>query len=293
MNKKYKSEYYFIYSITNQINNKIYVGFHSTNNLDDNYMGSGIAINEAYNKYGKESFKKEILEFCNEDNWQEREKYWIKKLNTYKKGYNLTEGRDGGKLSKETYKKVGQKRRGQKLSEETKKKISESERGKKLSTETKYKMSLAKSGKNHPLYGKKRSDENIKNISRSLIGRKSWNKGKSGIYSEETIKKMSKPKSDIHKKNISRGKKGIPLSEKSKNKISESNKGKKRTEEHRRKYSLATSGENNPMYGKKGELSPFYGLKPKKRKCPYCEREIDIRNYSRWHGDNCKLNTNK
>lgn len=60
--------YHLIYMITNKINNKIYIGKHSTKNPHDDYMGSGKAINAAINKYGLENFEKTILYCFNSEN---------------------------------------------------------------------------------------------------------------------------------------------------------------------------------------------------------------------------------
>ena len=57
--------YYYLYKITNTINDNIYIGVHSTNNLNDGYFGSGKILMLAVKKYGKTIFKKEILEFFN------------------------------------------------------------------------------------------------------------------------------------------------------------------------------------------------------------------------------------
>lgn len=62
-------QYYYFYKITNMINNHYYYGIHSTNNLNDGYMGSGTRLRLAYEKYGIENFHKDIL--CFFDSWEE------------------------------------------------------------------------------------------------------------------------------------------------------------------------------------------------------------------------------
>lgn len=54
---------YYLYCIENKVNSKIYVGVHSTENFDDGYMGSGVALRKAINKYGIENFEKSIIKF--------------------------------------------------------------------------------------------------------------------------------------------------------------------------------------------------------------------------------------
>lgn len=66
--------HYLIYKITNRLDNKIYVGKHKTENKDDGYFGSGILIERAIAKHGKENFIKEILfELPTEDAMNQKE----------------------------------------------------------------------------------------------------------------------------------------------------------------------------------------------------------------------------
>jgi len=58
-----EKKYHYIYKTTNIINNKYYIGMHSTNDLDDGYIGSGKRLWYSVNKHGKENHKTEILEF--------------------------------------------------------------------------------------------------------------------------------------------------------------------------------------------------------------------------------------
>ena len=89
MNNKKIHKYYTVYKITNLLNNMEYIGFHSTDNLDDNYMGSGVLIRRAIAKYGIENFKKEILKvFNNQQDAEALERElvnpeYIAKNNTY------------------------------------------------------------------------------------------------------------------------------------------------------------------------------------------------------------------
>jgi hypothetical protein len=85
---------YLIYKITNQINDRYYIGRHRTNDINDSYMGSGIAINNAVKKYGIENFSKEIIaESWDESNLWELEKLIVnEEVVKDPKSYNMTYG---------------------------------------------------------------------------------------------------------------------------------------------------------------------------------------------------------
>lgn len=88
---------YFIYITTNLINGKQYIGQHQGYS-NDKYLGSGVNLIKAIKKYGKENFKREILEFCKKEELDLKEQYWIKYYNAYENEnfYNLSKGGQKG-----------------------------------------------------------------------------------------------------------------------------------------------------------------------------------------------------
>lgn len=90
--------YNIVYKITNLVNNKIYVGVHKTNDLEDGYMGSGTVLRNAIQKYGIENFNKEILfNFSTYKEALEKEKEIVSKEFLSRKDiYNLRRGGLGG-----------------------------------------------------------------------------------------------------------------------------------------------------------------------------------------------------
>ena len=110
-------KYNVVYLTINLLNNKKYVGDHSTNNLEDGYLGSGTILSYAFKKYGKNNFKCKILEQFDtkEMAFNAQEKY-IKEYNTLvPNGYNISpKGGHGvsGCFSKETLKKLSDANKG-------------------------------------------------------------------------------------------------------------------------------------------------------------------------------------
>lgn len=92
----------YIYEIKNNINGKTYFGKHSTNNINDGYMGSGTLLKRAKTKYGKNNFEKIIIISGN---------FSLEQINRFEKciirvqkflgkaEYNIAKGGDGGKTS--------------------------------------------------------------------------------------------------------------------------------------------------------------------------------------------------
>lgn len=182
--------WHIVYLTRNLINDKIYVGIHSTWNLNDGYFGSGKTVQKALKRYGVENFERIILHFgLSRDHISEIEKQivnvsFISRNDTY----NIRLGGDNeNKLNpksvlkrvpayKKTIKEHGNKHNGMKRSDETKKKMSEWQKGK--TYEEKYgeraeemKRKNARIGEKNGFYQKKHTDETKRKVSEARKGK--------------------------------------------------------------------------------------------------------------------------
>ena len=152
---------FYIYKITNKINNKIYIGKSKNPNFRfkrhlyvANHPNTGLnqfqPIHAAIVKYGKENFSLDIIDECSsETEIFKKEIYWISyyksNMTIYPNtGYNLTNGGEGAS-------------------------------GLSPSLETRYKISLANSGINNGMAERTHSIETKRNMSISQSTRKNRN----------------------------------------------------------------------------------------------------------------------
>ena len=204
--------YGYVYKTTNNINGKIYIGQHkhSKQGIDKNYIGSGKILKEAVEKYGRDNFSCEILEFCNSRKDADKlEKYYIKKFNSRDRniGYNIGFGGNGGDTFHiQTEEKQNELR----------------ENSRKTSKEIWNNSSLKK--KRNETYFKNKKD----GLHKDKHGQIPWNKGLSK-YTDERIKRCSDVVSNMYKTG-----KIIPVQS-----------GKPRTDEEKEKIRRGMLGKKN------------------------------------------------
>ena len=229
-----------IYKIVNTVNGKKYVGsaldirvrwWKHRQYLRKNNHHS-IKLQNAWNKYGEESFDFSIIEECEpiKEILEEREQFWMDYYKAYDNhNYNVSKiaGRSmqGRKHTKESREKMSKSSKNP--SKETREKISKANKNR--SPETREKLSIA---------AKNRSPETRKNMADAQRGK---------VLSEETKKKLSlslsaKYSSPESRKRFSEMSKGKPKSPETRKKISESRKGIKFSEETLAKMSAAQLG---------------------------------------------------
>jgi group I intron endonuclease len=147
-------KYHFVYKTINLINQKFYIGKHSTLNIDDGYLGSGKRLSLAIKKYGEENFIREIISFhqTSEEALSAEKQLISHQLVSSENCYNLTfgGGRDWSHINNIP------------KSNETKHKISKTLKGRIFSEEHKLKIKQNHhncSGENNSFYGKTHSEE--------------------------------------------------------------------------------------------------------------------------------------
>ena len=117
MSRKQK-KYHYIYKTTCKITGKFYVGMHSSDSLEDGYLGSGKILGYSRAKYGDENHTREILEICvTREQLRSREKEIVNEemlkdplnINLKYGGEGGWDHVDGSHLTKEMRKEFGRR----------------------------------------------------------------------------------------------------------------------------------------------------------------------------------------
>jgi len=169
-----QKQFHFIYKTTNLLSGKYYIGMHSTDSLEDGYLGSGRRLRYSINKYGKENHIREILEFCKSRNELKSREAEIVNLNEIAKDecINLMIGGQGGfeHISKKQH-KLNSSKGGTTYGNRMKSDIPFADRMKKIRSDgIKKTWKLGKlnfSGEQSAFYNKKHSDETKQKIGKA------------------------------------------------------------------------------------------------------------------------------
>ena len=173
-----------IYCIKNLVNNKIYIGQsicvedrwskHLSSlrrNCNDNRC-----LQEDWNKYGESSFSFCLLESCSKDELDEKESFYIGKLNADKKdiGYNFTDG--GKRRFKHNPELLKLESHSQKKKYEDNPELREKRRVDALNQWCNPEIKAKHMGENNGMYGKTHTKETRDKISQKTKGKISWRK---------------------------------------------------------------------------------------------------------------------
>lgn len=137
-----KKPYGFIYITTNLINGKRYIGQKKIDGKHRTYLGSGAYFVKAVKKYGRENFKRVIVDFADSpEELNQKEQNLISFFNAHNSDdyYNIELGGNKYPLSEHTKELIKKNHAdlsgdkspcyGKRMSEETKRKVSEGRKG--------------------------------------------------------------------------------------------------------------------------------------------------------------------
>jgi len=283
-----EKKYHYIYKTTNLINGRYYYGMHSTNEMDDGYLGSGTYLRRAIKKHGNENFNREIIEFCKtrkELKLKEAKIVTLQEISN-RECMNLRVGGAGSDTinygiipSKETIEKRRKVMMGHITSEETRRRISNSLKGHIISEETREKIRKTKTGVST---GPTTDETKIK------IG----NANRGTIHTEKSRKNMSNAHignrhTDETRKKISESSTGKVVTDKTKQKLREINLGKTLSDSHKHKLSIAHFGKQLNEITKQKISLALKGKPKKKLKCPHCNKVGGEPQMRQWHFSKC------
>ncbi len=203
-----------IYLIHNKITGDKYIGQsknitrrlrdHKTKLKQNNHIyknGGQSILQKAWNKYGEDAFEFKAIEFCNPCKLNEREQYWINKLNCNRSisgiGYNLNSGGAGGHSGSKKIKGTIVVNNGKIQIHIYPDELEEYEKKgyiKGLLPDYKNKINASRivlTGSEHPHYGKKWSKDHREKIQKFYSERKGYVSPRKGVpLSKDTIKKI-------------------------------------------------------------------------------------------------------
>ena len=241
--------YGYVYKTTNLKNGKIYIGQKKSKYFIEDYFGSGNLIQQAVKKYGKSSFKVELLEYCKDKTTlDDKERYYIKLLNSQDLtiGYNLADGGQGGDLGEISRKHISDAIKGTVRSEEQKRQISNTLKNKHYHLSSEQKRLISEANKNKIVSEETRLKMSLANKRRPKTSYKSGTKNKIAITNGLEVKyidKYSPIPEGWYKGNC-----------KTKGKKHDMSRYYSNPELIRRRKEIS-SGENNNMYGKGYKIS--------------------------------------
>jgi hypothetical protein len=255
MSKKYN----FVYKTTNTLNDKFYIGVHSTDNLDDGYLGSGLYLKKAIERYSTKNFKREILEFfpTQEEAFKREAEIVTEEFISQESNYNLSVGGKGGynNISEDGLKRISKARKDSVVAIKNGEKVvvskKEFQRDKNLVGHTKGFASV------------KDRDGNSFQIS---VDDERYKSGEVVPVSKDSVLAISKTS----------GKRVVVSKEEFDNNsdLVGHTFGTKQSQVSNRKRSLALKGKAKPQ---------------KVVQCPYCNKSGGESNMKRWHFNSCKL----